>query len=150
VYRYSFEIDPERMASAIGRELPISPKHAVELCRVLRGRKFDDAKRYLQEIIDLKRAVPFKRYTKCVPHRKGHGFGPGRYPRKAAREILTVIETALNNAEYKGLNTDNMSIVHIAAHRGMTILGRMPRARGRATPWNQETVNIEVVLLEEE
>jgi large subunit ribosomal protein L22 len=38
----------------------------------------------------------------------------------------------------------------LAAHRGRITKGHMPRAQGRSTPWNQETVNLEVVLEEVE
>ena len=41
-----------------------------------------------------------------VAHKKG--VGPGRFPKKAAKAILRVIESAKHNAEYKGLDAENM------------------------------------------
>ncbi|NIR16835.1 MAG: 50S ribosomal protein L22, partial [Desulfobacterales bacterium] len=39
-----------------------------------------------------------------------------------------------HNAEYKGLDSENMRIVHISTSRGMTTQGYQPRAHGRSTP----------------
>jgi large subunit ribosomal protein L22 len=147
---YSAQLDPENTAKAIGKELRISPKHSVEICRAIRGLPLDKAKEYLEDVIALKRAVPFRRYRRCVGHRKGKRFGAGRYPRKAARAILEVLLSAENNAEYKGLNTDIMVVAHISANHGRPFKGWTPRAHGRSSPFNVETTNIEVILQERE
>jgi large subunit ribosomal protein L22 len=39
-----------------------------------------------------------------------------------------------------------MRIAHISSSRGMVREGFMPRAHGRSSPFNHETVNIEVIL----
>jgi large subunit ribosomal protein L22 len=143
---YSSKTDPEMTAKAIGRELHISPKASVEICREIRGMMVEDAAQYLEDVKLLKRPVRYRRYIKQIGHRKGEKFGPGRYPIKAADAILDVIRNAQHNAEYKGLDSENMKITHISTHRGMTTQGYQPRAYGRSTPFNHETANIEVVL----
>ena len=82
-----------------------------------------------------------------VGHRKG-GIGPGRYPVKASREIIKLIESAMNNAshQYEDINPEEMEITHIAAHRGRIRKGWIPRARGRATPKNHYQVNLDIFL----
>lgn len=148
--KYSIkDIDPEKTAKAYGFELHCSPKASMNIARELKGMKLPDAKKYLEEVIALKRAVPFKRYNKTVSHRKG-GMGPGRYPQKAAKCILKVLENAENNAEYKGLDPDSMVIKHVSAYKGRELEGYMPRAFGRATPKNEQTTNIEIILEEVE
>ena len=142
------DLDEETTARAYGREMPISPKKAVELCRALRGMTVEDAKAYLERVIALKQAVPMKRYKTMVAHKAG--VGPGRYPVKVARHFLKVLQGAEENAGYKGLDVDSMRVRVLAAHRGSISKGQMPRAQGRSTPWNQETVNLEVVLEEVE
>ena len=67
----------ENMALARGKELDISPKHAVEICKAIRGRRMEPAKNYLGRVILQKDAVPFRRYDGKVGHRKGKGFGRG-------------------------------------------------------------------------
>ena len=145
---YTQYADPDITSKAIGKELPISPKDSREICRMIRGKKVDVALRMLEEVIDLKRPVPFGRYNRGVAHKPG--IGPGRYPKKSAAAILKVIESAKHNAEYKGLDADNMRIVVITASLGRTIPGYMPRAHGRSTQWNHQSVNIEVILEEVE
>jgi large subunit ribosomal protein L22 len=143
---YTVEIDPETSARAIGRELPISPKHSIVICRHIKGWPLERAKTFLEDVIEKKAAVPDTRYGSSG-HRRGK-VGPGRYPEKAARQILKVLEGAESNAEYKGLVTDEMYIAHSAASRGKAWEGRFPRARGRATPKIRETVNVEIILKE--
>ena len=145
---YTQRANPDITSRAIGKELPISPKHSREICSMIRGMEVRSALEMLGEVIELKRPVPFKRYKKYVSPKKGSG--PARFPRKAAKAIMGVIESAVSNAEYKGLDGDSMCIKVIAAHLGRTHEGWQPRAYGRATPFNQQTVNIEVILEEME
>ena len=146
--KYAFkEEDKAKSAKAVGNSLQISPKHAVELCRELRGKKLDVAKSYLENVINMDQPVPFKRHNKQVGHRKGlKGWPTGRYPVKAATQILKVLENAEANAEYKGLDTENLKIQHISSHRGRIRRGFRPRAFGRASPFNTPTTHVQIVL----
>ncbi len=145
---YTVECDPDITSKAIGKELPISPKHSREICTMLRGMDANRALELLNDVIDLKRAVPMKRFNKRVSHKPG--VGPGRYPKKAAGAIKKVIESAMGNAEYKGLDPENMRIMAISASLGRVSRGYMARAHGRSTSWDQQTVNIELILEEVE
>jgi len=148
-FSYSFQdFDPERMARASGRDLRISPKHSVELLREIRGMMLNDALRYLDDVIALKRPVPLKRHYDSQGHKPGRGFGPGRYPVKVAKAVKKVLLNAKNNAEQKGLDADRLRIIHAAAHRGPVLRGYIPRAFGRATPFNEQTTHIEIVVEE--
>lgn len=146
--RYTTTSDPDTSAKAITKDQPISPKFAREVAGMIRGMKVEVAITALEQVIIKKRAVPLKRYNKRVSHKKG--IGPGRYPVKASKAILEVIRSAASNAEYKGLDSSSMAISTISISRGQTIPGHMPRAQGRATQWNQETANIEVIIEEVE
>jgi large subunit ribosomal protein L22 len=146
---YSREFDKETTARAQGHELHVSPKHCVELCRELRGMDLAEAKSYLRAVIKKKKVVRFKRYNGSIGHRRGLvGWDAGRYPTKAASEILKVIKDAEANAEYKGLDIERMTIIHSLMRQGRVIQGRMPRAMGRATPKDTDTATIEIVLQE--
>jgi len=148
--RLNYSITPAgRSSRAMGMELHISPKHAREICRTLRGMRASAAHAFLEDVIALKRPVPFKRYRRNVAHRHNLvGWDAGRYPEKAARAVLAVLDNALANAEYKGLEAERMRISHAGTKKGRTIQGWMPRAMGRATPKNTETVSVEMVLTE--
>ena len=145
---YTAEADPDTSARAIGKEMPISPKFTREICGLIRGLKVPTAIKTLEGVIALETPVPLKRYNKRVSHKQG--VGPGRYPKKAAAAVLGVVKSAVANAEYKGLSTDDMIIATISASRGRVTPGHMARAHGRATEWNQDTVNLEVIIQEVE
>jgi len=145
---YSMDSDPEKTSKAIGKEIGVSPKHCREVCKMLKGMKVEDAKNYLKEVVDLKTPVPYTRFKLYLnPKPK---VGPGRFPKNAAKAILKVLESAQSNAEYKGLEADNMRVKIAAAHRGRIEKSFMPRAQGRSTPWNEQTTNIEIILEEVE
>lgn len=139
----------ENIALARGSQLDISPKHAVEICSALRGKRVDYAKGYLERVMEKRQAVPFRRFNGKVGHRKGPGLGPGRYPIKAAAAIFKILEQAEANAEFLQLDPESLRIIHIAASRGPVTPGYMSRARGRSSASNHETVNVEVMVTEE-
>ena len=145
---YTTVSDPDTSAKARAKDQPVSPKFSREVAGLIRGMKVERAVATLEEVIELKRAVPLKRYNKRVSHKKG--IGPGRYPVKASKVILGVLQSAVSNAEYKGLNPSDMAISTITNARGQTIPGHRPRAQGRPTEWNQETVNAEIIIQEDE
>ncbi|OGS50122.1 MAG: 50S ribosomal protein L22 [Euryarchaeota archaeon RBG_16_68_12] len=139
----------EGMAKAYGREMPIPWKKAVELARALRGKKVETALEYLDNVIALKQPVPFRRYNRWVAHKSG--YGPARYPVKAAKYFKRVLESAVSNADYLGREEPESMIIRVInPHKGSTMKGMTPRAHGISTPWNQDTVNLEIVLEEVE
>jgi large subunit ribosomal protein L22 len=146
-YRMSIlGIDPDKTALAAGRNIDISPKHAIEVTRALRGMKLEQAMDYLDEVIALKKSVPFKRHNKKVAHRSDLvGWHSGRYPVKACREIKKVLENLENNAIFKGLDTEKIKLVHIISQRARKIKGYMPRAQGSSSPQYNTLTHIEVV-----
>lgn len=149
-FHYSAKID-EPCARALGKEMRISPKHAMEVCREIRGMRLAAAKEYLQSVVAKKRAVPFKRHGKKLAHKRAlPNWDAGQYPVKAAGAILEVLENAEANASYKGLDLERLRIVHSSAQKGITIPGFKPRAFARATPFNRPTTNIEIILKEAE
>lgn len=148
-YAYNEDNNEAKTARAMAKSLKISPKHCVEICNAIRGMDVAKAKAYLEDVIDMKKSVPFKRHNKGVGHRKGqNGWPSGRYPVKAAAQILKVLENAEANAEYKGMDTEKLVIEHISSHKGIVIRGAIPRAFGRVTPFNTPTTHIQIVLQE--
>ena len=146
-FGYTVEYKIETMARAYGRELPLAWKKSVELARQLRGKTVDQAREYLEKVIALKQPVPMKKYKRWVAHKSG--VGPARYPVKAAKAFLKILESAVANAEFTGKeDPDAMVIRVINAHKGATTKAFRPRAYGRSGPWNQDTVNLEIVLEE--
>ena len=147
--KYSNESDPDKTAKAFGYELHCSVKDSKNIAYAIRGMKLDDAKKYLEEIVNKERAVPAIYHKRKVSHQKGI-TGPASFPEKAASYMLKTLLNAENNAEYKGFDIENMKISHISTYRGRIIKGIMPRAQGRATDKNKKTTNIEIILEEVE
>jgi large subunit ribosomal protein L22 len=146
---YSKEMSGEDTARAMATELDISPKHAIEIAAFLRRKNTDDAIAYLAQVRDLQKAIPFRRFKRNVAHKRGlPTVASGRYPVKAAKEYIRLLESVKKNAEYIGLDTGALKIVHITANRGRRTTGFFPRAMGRATPKRRETVNLEVIVRE--
>jgi len=145
------ELDPEKTVKASAREVRVSPKHAREVCKTIKGMMLTQAKSYLKDVMTKKKPVPFTRYRKKAGHRHGleKAFA-GRYPIKTAKQVLKVLEGAEANAENKGLDTEKLRIIHAAANRGMKVKRFMPRAQGRTTPDFETLTHIEIVWEEKQ
>jgi len=140
------DIDSDKTAKAYGYELHCSVKDTKNLAYAIKGMRIEDAKKYLEEIIFMKRALPAVFHKRKVAHQIA--IGPGSYPQKAARYMLKTLMNAENNAEYKGFDVENIKISHISTYGGRILKGIMPRAQGRATNKNKKTTNIEIIVEE--
>jgi large subunit ribosomal protein L22 len=136
----------ETVARARGIELHMSPKKTYEVMNAIRGLSLEEARTFLEEVVELKRPVPFRRYNQEVAHKRA--VGPGRYPKKVAKQLLGILQNAESNAEYEGMDTDALFVRVAACARGRIVKANMPRAHGRATAWNEQTTNVEIVLAE--
>ena len=103
------------MAFAKALNLPVSTKHSIEISNHLRYKKTAFAKSFLEDVIGLKKAVPFKTFNNNVGHKPG--MAAGRYPQKAAKEFLSLIKSVEANAQMKGLNSSNLKITKLLANK---------------------------------
>ncbi len=139
---YTFKTyDQEHMARAIGVSLPISFKQSVEICSFIKNKNVGEVKKVLEKVVEKKVAIPFKRYNWDLGHKTK--IGPARYPEKASKEFIKLIENVEANAQFKGLNTSNLIISHVSAHRAGKVwhYGRKSRRRMKRT-------NVEIVVEE--
>lgn len=141
------ELDQERTVKASGREVRVSHKAAREVCNAINRMMLSEAKEFLQQVVEKKKPVAFRRFKKKVGHRHGleKAFA-GRYPVKAAQKVLEVLEGAEANADFKGLDIDNLRIIHASAYPGMKIKRYIQRAFGRSSPRFETLCHIEVAL----
>ena len=56
----------QHQAKAVGRDLSISTKHAVEVSSFIRGRTLKKSRELLLQVMEKKVAVPFKRFNMDV------------------------------------------------------------------------------------
>lgn len=144
-------LDKDRTAIASGRELPVSIKNTREVCNTIKGMTLERAKTYLEQVILMKRPVPFKRNHKKIGHRHGmkeFKYHAGRFPQKSARFVYEVLMNAESNAEYKGLDPDRLRVTHTAVMKGRKIKRYIERAHGRSTPYFKTLSHVEIVLTE--
>ena len=130
---YSFQnFDNTKHVRAAIREKPISHKHAREISLAIHGLTIEKARDYLLDVVNLKRSIPFKRYKNQVGHKSDPGTMSGRYPTKAATEILKLLDNLESNAEYKGMDLDRLKIINTTVHKGRLLKRFIPRAMGRS------------------
>lgn len=154
MWHYPRGFDEERSARAVVWDAPISPKKVVNLARLIRGMRLEDAKRFLERVAAGREPVPLWRHRRKQAHHRGvadkYGIPMARYPVKAARILLRLLGNVENNAEVKGLEVERVKIAHIAVHKAPVLKRWMPRAFGRSSPKFRHRSHIEVVVVEEE
>jgi large subunit ribosomal protein L22 len=127
---------------ALGRDLAISSKQAIEICNYLRHRKVAQAKMLLEQVMEQKQALPFKRFTDGLGHKPGK-MASGRYPMKASKAFIGLLESVEANAQTKGLNTNELEIIHLCAHRAHS-----PVHYGRNQGREFKRTHVEIVVQE--
>ena len=149
--RYSLKTDAEeenRLVRAIGRDMNVSFKHAVVICDNMKGGlMLNNAISHLEAVVALEKTITFRRFNKGIGHRKGLGKDAiGKYPEKAAGEILKILRNIVTNADFKGLDTDSLKIIHIQAQKGITRKRRKPKGRWKL--WRTQLVSVQVIAKE--
>lgn len=97
------------------KDLGISTKKSVEICNLIRNKNIEQAKKILENVINMKQAVPYNRYNMNIPHKPG--MMAARYPVNTCKVILDMLKSIEANAHNKGL-TSNLIITHISASKG--------------------------------
>ncbi len=94
------EIKKKTRAIVRGKDLHISTKHSVAICRLVRGKKMEKAVAELEKV--LKKEKPIKMKGE-IPHRKGKGRERGRYPIKACKVFIKLLKSLAANSSVNGL-----------------------------------------------
>jgi large subunit ribosomal protein L22 len=112
--RYAFQsFDKSRHVRARIRDKDISHKHAREIAVTINGLSLEKARELLERVISKEIAIPYRRYHNEVAHRTNiqDGFFAGRFPTKATKEFLRLLDNLESNAEYKGMDLDRLKIM---------------------------------------
>jgi len=146
----SVGLDDSRTGKAVVRNAPVSIKDLYNISKAIRGMRVNEAREFLQRVLEHKEAMPYWKYSHGASHKSNISprwkVKSGRYPEKAIKYVLKAIDNAEANAQGKGLDEDRLTVVHIAAHKGIVIKRFMPRAFGRATKKFNRTSHIEVII----
>ena len=150
-FSYAFQnFDKARHVRASIREKSFSHKHAREIAVDIKGMSIEKAREFLENVVAKKVAVPYRRYNMEFAHRTNvrDGFGAGRYPYKASKEFLRLLDNLESNAEYKGMDLDRLRIVSAVVHKGTKLKRFQPRAMGRSSPKFDILTHVELVAQE--
>ena len=132
----------EHSASVHGKDLPISTKHAIEICNFIKGKSLPKSKQMLKEVMGKKIAVPFKIFKRNVGHKPG-SMAAGRYPYKASRYILNLLDSLETNAQNKGLDVNSLYLTKIIPNKASRPF-HFSRHRGR----KMKRTSIEIIAEE--
>jgi large subunit ribosomal protein L22 len=141
-YKYAFKSDKENVVKTVGRDVALSPKQAIEVCKFVKGQTTTKAKGMLELVKEKKLAVPFTRATEGAGHKKG--MSSGKYPLKAALEFLKLIKQLEANAQNKGLSS-KLVIIHACSQRASE-----PYHYGRKRRVQNKRSHIELAAMETE
>ena len=103
------------VAKARAMSLHISTKQAIEICSFIRYKTVESARSYLENVAEMKVAIPFKRFNRDMGHKKC--MAAGRYPLKAVKEFLKLLKSVEANAQVLGLDTANLKIITAIANK---------------------------------
>ncbi len=143
--------DEKRTAKAIAKNQPVSTKYATELCREIRGKKLGKTEKRIERIKEGKEFLPLRTYNKKVAHRKGEsvsGVKSGRFPKKLCETMINVLGSVKANADFKGLDSENLLITHCFASRGFARRGMQPKGHISGKRRRKKSTHIEVVVEE--
>ncbi|XP_010556156.1 PREDICTED: 60S ribosomal protein L17-2-like [Tarenaya hassleriana] len=155
--KYSKEPDnPTKSCKARGADLRVHFKNTRETAHAIRKLPLIKAKRYLEDVIAHKQAIPFTRFCRGVGRtaqaKNRHSNGQGRWPAKSAKFILDLLKNnGLSHSKtVKGLDVDALHISHIQVNQARKQRRRTYRAHGRINPYMSSPCHIELVLSEKE
>src|SRR3989338_4823127 len=119
-------------AMARGNDLQVAWKSGVMVGNFIRGKTVTKAKTLLQQVIDMKVAVPFTRFNKDRGHKKGE-IAAGRYPVNTAKEILNLLYSAESNAINMRMKASSLLVSRFIGNRGATSwrFGRQKRRQAK-------------------
>ena len=138
-------------AKSKANDVRVHFKNTYETARVVKGMKIKKAIKYMEDVLEHKQCVPFRRHTGHVgrtTQAKIHGVTQGRFPEKSVKYVHQLLKNALSNAEAKGLDVEKCVVTHAATQRAVQGRRRTFRAHGRITPYLSSNCHLEFIITE--
>ncbi|ODQ82562.1 hypothetical protein BABINDRAFT_31206 [Babjeviella inositovora NRRL Y-12698] len=145
--------NPAKSASARGCYLRVSFKNTRETVQAINGWKLDRALQYLDQVLDHKRAIPFRRFNSSIGRTaQGKEFGvtKARWPKKSVEFVQGLLKNAEANADAKGLDTTKLVVSHIQVNQAPKQRRRTFRAHGRINAYQSSPSHIELIVTEQD
>merc|ERR1712203_476167 len=134
-------------------DLRVHFKNTRESAMAIKKMGLDQAKRYLEDLLEHKRVIVFRRFCGGVGRtaqakNEGSTNGQGRWPKKTVKVLLDLLRNAESNAENKGLDMDSLFVSHIQVNRAQKGRRRTFRAHGRINAYMSSPAHMELFLTE--
>merc|ERR1712046_285722 len=147
--------DEATSCKAKGSDLRVHFKNTRETAMAIKNMNLEKAKKYLEDVIDKKRAIPFRRFCGGVGRTAqaapaGSTNGQARWPKKSCEFVLGLLRNAEANAEMKDLDVDKLFVTHIQVNKAVQQRRRTYRAHGRINPYMSSPCHIELILSQQE
>jgi len=149
--------NPTKSVYAKASMLRVHFKNTREAAAAIKGMSLRRAQKYLQDVIEKKTAVPFRRYKYGIGRHsqvnaflKQHHTSIGRFPKKSCEYLLDLLRNAESNAEFKSLDAEQLRVFHIQVNKAPKMRRRTYRAHGRINPYMSNPCHIEIILTETE
>lgn len=141
----------EKTSKAVKANAHVSLKYSAEICREIKGKRVEKAMKFLQDVVEKKAFLPIKKYNSNTAHRKGRsvsGVKSGRFPKNCAKAWRDLLASAKANADYKGLDAENLVVLHAFASQGFRRRSHQARGKIAGKQRRKKSAHLEVVLME--
>jgi len=129
-----------------------SLKFSTEACRLIKGKNVNKVLELLKRIENMEQPLPLKRYNTKVAHRKGdagsNGVKSGRFPVNTVKIFTKLLELVKANADFKGLDSENLIITHTFVSQGFSRVSHQPKGRIAGKRRKRKSVHLEVIVQE--
>jgi ribosomal protein L22 len=106
------KIAKKEEAVARGDNLHASMKQCMYICAFIKNKHIDDAIKDLEQVIKMKKVVPFKGE---IPHRSAPGIMSGRYPVNASKLFIPILKGLKGNVIANQMDLDKSRITFASA-----------------------------------
>jgi large subunit ribosomal protein L22 len=148
---YQKKIEGKKVAKAVAKNQRASLKYSTELVREIKGKRLDKAEAFIKRILKKEEYLPLRVYNKKVGHRKGDAKSfskSGRFPKGTLNVFLKLLESVKANADYKGLDSENLMIVHAFASQGFQRTSFQSQGKIGGKRRKRKSTHIEVIVME--
>ncbi|KAK1349681.1 ribosomal protein L22 [Hamiltosporidium tvaerminnensis] len=147
--KYSVKIANFDGVKACVNKAKVSFKNTRETSRPLLKKSLEDALKYLADVENFKKCVPFTRFNggiQCTSQAKGLCKpNKGRWPLKSVKLFKGLIDNLVENAKAKSMDPKVLVITHVQVNKAPKVHGRMHRAHGRVSPYNKSPCHVEII-----
>ena len=99
------------------KDINASFKDLGAICDYVRYKNAVQAAEALEKVVKAAAPVPYRNHNKGMGSRHELGGRKGRYPTKCAAVVKKVLEMAISNAKSKGIDAENLFVVHASANK---------------------------------